>query len=448
LPQTTRLLAEFAADAELSESSSATGHVKKAILDVVGVTLRGSLEPAGEMALDYARSYSSSGPATIIGGGLRLAPALAAFVNGTAGHALDFDDIGLGAGHVTVAIAPAAIAVAESVGATGHDLCQAMVVGYEIASRLTRMYVDTRLGPYAAGYHKPSVYSVFGATAAAGRLLGLDRNRMQNALGMAASQTGGLRVNFGTMTKPMHAGVANRTGVEAAVLAARGFTASPDAIEGRFGWHDVICRGQGDLEVALKGLGDGYAIDDGLIYKLYPCCGANHYAIDAVLNLRRQCGFSVEDVDMVDVFIESRNLEEVLVYPWPRSGLEGKFSLAFNVAAALTDGEVTIDTFTDEAVSRLEAVRPRVRVHPVHDLPQNGARIAVHLSDGRVVEREQLVLRGSLEDPLAWADLVDKFAANADDIIGAVRREAVIDAVRNLDQLKGIGQLTEPLLSP
>jgi 2-methylcitrate dehydratase PrpD len=375
-----------------------------------------------------------------------MAPALAALVNGTSGHALDFDDIGLGAGHVTVAIAPAVLAVAEAAGSSGQDFVDAMVVGYEVASRLTRMYQDTRLGPYAAGYHKPSVYSVFGATAAVGRLLELDRLQMSHALGVAASQAGGLRVNFGTMTKPLHAGVANRTAVEAATLAREGFTASAEAIEGRFGWHDVVCRSQGDLGAVLEGLGNGLAIDEGLLYKLYPCCGANHYAIDAVLGLQQGHEFTVDDVDRADVFIEARNLQEVLVYPWPRTGLEGKFSLAFNVAAALVDGAVTIDTFSDENVVRLEKVRDRIHVHPVNDLPQNGARLDIRLTDGRRLEREQLVLRGSLEQPLTWSELVDKFASNVDAVVGPARRENVVGCVQNLDRLPGLSVVTEPLL--
>jgi 2-methylcitrate dehydratase PrpD len=445
--QVTRELAAFVHDAPAGGvSARGLDVVRQAVLDLCGVTIAAGDEPASRIAVDYARSQAANGPAAVLGGGVRLAPTLAALVNGTAGHALDFDDIGLGAGHVSVAIVPAVLAVAELTGADGAAFVDALVVGYEVAHRLTTMYPDTRLGPYAAGYHKPSVYSVFGAAAGAARLLDLTATETAHALGIAASQSGGLRANFGTMTKPLHAGVANRTGVEAALLARSGFTASTEAFEQRFGWHDVICAGEGDLDAVLDGLGDGYAIDEGLVFKLYPCCGANHYAIDGTIALTRDQGLREVDVDHVEVWIEQRNLNEVLVYPWPRTPLEGKFSLAYNVAAALADGEVTVDTFTATAQARLEAVRDKVRVHATTDLPQNGARIAITTTDGRRLEREQLVLRGSLADPMSFDELEGKFRAN---VAGRIRPESideVVAAIGCLEKQRGLAAVTEPLL--
>jgi 2-methylcitrate dehydratase PrpD len=445
--QVTRELAAFVHDAPAGGvSARGLDVVRQAVLDLCGVTIAAGGEPASRIAVDYVRSQAANGPAAVLGGGVRLAPTLAALVNGTAGHALDFDDIGLGAGHVSVAIVPAVLAVAELTGADGAAFVDALVVGYEVAHRLTTMYPDTRLGPYAAGYHKPSVYSVFGAAAGSARLLDLTAIETAHALGIAASQSGGLRANFGTMTKPLHAGVANRTGVEAALLARSGFTASTEVLEQRFGWHDVICAGEGDLDAVLDGLGDGYAIDEGLVFKLYPCCGANHYAIDGTIALIRDEGLREVDVDHVEVWIEQRNLNEVLVYPWPRTPLEGKFSLAYNVAAALADGEVTVDTFTATAQARLEAVRDKVRVHATTDLPQNGARIAITTTDGRRLEREQLVLRGSLADPMSFDELEGKFRAN---VAGRIRPESideVVAAIGCLEKQRGLAAVTEPLL--
>lgn len=353
------------------------------------------------------------------GGGTRLAPTLAALVNGTAGHALDFDDIGIGAGHVSVAIMPAMFAVAEHVGAGGAAFLDALVLGYEVARRLTTMYSDTRLGPYAAGYHKPSVYSVFGGTAGA---------------------------NFGTMTKPMHAGVVGRSAVEAALLAASGFTASTEILEQRFGWHDVICRGEGDLPSVLDGLGETFAVEEGLVFKAYPCCGANHYAIDAVLTLMRSDGLAAADVASVEVEIEARNLQEVLVYPWPRTALEGKFSLAYNVAAVLADGAGTVETFTDAALARLTPVRDRVQAQAVTDLPQNGARATIRTTDGRTLHREQLIGKGSLADPLTWAELEAKFRANVAGRVSAEAASEVLARVVALENQPTLHALTEPLL--
>ena len=430
----TRELAAFVHDAPAGcASPRAADVVRQAMLDLFGVIIAGTDEEAGRLALDYARSQAAAGPAAVLGGGTRLSPALASMVNGTAGHALDYDDIGLGAGHISVAIMPAVFAIAEQAGADGTALIDALVVAYEVAHRLTTMYGDTRLGPYAAGYHKPSVYSVFGAAAGAARLLGLSADATAHAFGIAASQAGGLRANFGTMTKPLHAGVANRTGVEAALLARSGFTASTDILEQRFGWHDVICRGEGDLPVVLDGLGGSYAIEEGLIFKAYPCCGANHHAIDGTINLLTEAGLSEPEVARIDVWIERRNIEDVLVYPWARTPLEGKFSLAYNVAAALADREVTVGTFTGASVARLSRYRDKVTEHATDDLPQFGARIKVRTRDGRTLDREQLILRGSIEDPMSWAELEHKFRAN---LRGKIADDAADEAVARIAALE------------
>jgi 2-methylcitrate dehydratase PrpD len=341
---------------------------------------------------------------------------------------------------------PAVVAVAELVGADGAAFIDALVIGYEVAHRLTTMYGDTRLGPYAAGYHKPSVYGVFGAVSGAVRLLGLDATATAHAFGIAASQSGGLRANFGTMTKPLHAGLSNRTGVEAALLAASGFTASTEILEQRFGWHDVICSHEGDLDGVLDGLGNSYAIDEGLVFKMYPCCGANHYAINAVLQLLHQYRLRESDVAQVDVWIEERNLNEVLVYPWPRTALEGKFSLAYNVVAAVVDRDVTTDTFTPSALLRLSAFRDKVKVQASSDLPQNGALVCIRCTDGRVFTREQLLLQGGLQDPMSWEQLEHKFRANIGDRLPQERIDMAVNAISNLDEQSDISSITYPLL--
>jgi 2-methylcitrate dehydratase PrpD len=380
------------------------------------------------------------------GGGERLAPPLAALVNGTAGHALDYDDIGLAAGHVSTAIIPAALAVAEEHGNSGAELITALTLGYEITHRLTKVYGDNLAGPYAFGYHKPSVYSAFGACAAAARLLGLDAATTAQAFGIAASQAGGLRVNFGTMTKPMHAGNANRTGVEAALLARAGFTASDASLEGRYGWHEVICRGGGSLEAVLDGLGTAPpAIEQGMIYKAYPCCGANHYAIDGVLHVLATHDLKAGDVTSLEVAVHGPYLRDVLVYPWPRTGLEGKFSLAYNVAAALVDGAVTLATFTDAHVATLEPARAVVRVDGDPALDKTTAVITVRASDGRTLTHRHTSLRGSLETPFDWCELSAKFRDNCAGILAPAAVADVLDRLDDLDAQPSVRPLLEKL---
>ncbi|MGH9001392.1 MAG: MmgE/PrpD family protein [Acidimicrobiia bacterium] len=446
-PVTARLAAFVSGYPAGGVPPEATAQVRRAALDLLGVIVAGSAEPAGRRARAYATTQAGNGPAAVIGGGVRCTPALAALANGTAGHALDYDDIGLGAGHVSVSIMPAALAVAEFAGATGAQFGEAMVLGYEVASRLSRVAADAVSGPYAYGFHKPSVYAVFGGAAATARLLGLDTAATGHALGIAASQTGGLRVNFGTMTKPLHAGVANRTAVEAALLAQAGFTASPTALEGRFGWHDAIARGDGDLGLVLDGLGEErFAVEEGFVFKRFPCCGANHHAIDAVLGLVAEHDLTPDDVAEIAVRIEARYLDEVLVYPWPTSGLEGKFSLAYNVAAALMDRAVTIDTFTDERVAALAPARERVRVLGDPELSRDAAVVTVRTADGRELHRDQRVLRGSLADPLSWTMLVEKFVANTGGFLKEADSAEVVDRLEHLEEQASLASLTELLV--
>jgi 2-methylcitrate dehydratase PrpD len=443
-PPVTALLAGFVADFPSDGlPTAAVDQVKRAALDLLGVTLAGSVEPAGEQSREYAFTQGSGGPAAVIGGAGRLAPSLAALVNGTAGHALDFDDIGLGAGHVSVAVMPAALAVAEQVGASGAQFIEAMVLGYEVASRLTRVAPDAVSGPYEYGFHKPSVYAVFGATAACARLLGLPAEATASALGMAASSAGGLRVNFGTMTKPLHAGLANRTAVEAALLAQSGFTASPTALEGRFGWFDAICRSSGDLHAVVDGLGGvPLAVEAGFVFKRFPCCGANHAAIDALLGL----DLAASDVASVEVTIEARYLSEVLVHPWPETPLEGKFSLAYNVAAALVDRAVTIDTFTAERVAALAPMRELIRVIPDPTIARDTAVIVIRTTDGRTLSLEHRGIRGNLEDPLSWHDLTEKFAANTARFLKDSSVEELTDRLARLDEQARLTPITDLLL--
>jgi 2-methylcitrate dehydratase PrpD len=460
----------------------AAQQVKRAALDLLGVTLAGSVEPAGEHGRAYAASQAAPGPSAVIAGraaegrdvvagiagadypslrgvirsstqgggppGLRLSPALAALANGTAGHALDFDDIGLGAGHVSVAVMPAALAVAELVGATGAGFIEAMVLGYEVAARLTRVAPDAVSGPYEYGFHKPSVYAVFGGTAACARLLGLDADATAAALGIAASSAGGLRVNFGTMTKPLHAGLASRTAVEAALLARSGLSANPAALEGRFGWFDAVCRSEGDLAAVVDGLGAGgpFAVEEGFVFKRFPCCGANHAAIEAVLELVERHDLRPSEVESLDVAIEARYLNEVLVHPWPATPLEGKFSLAYNVAGALADRAVTIDTFTADRLGALAVLRDRIRTIPDPALPRDAAVVAVRTTDGRDLRLDHRGIRGGLDDPLSWADLADKFRSNTARFLKDSAADEVVDRLARLDEQPTLKPITDLLL--
>lgn len=404
----------------------------RAMFDFAGVAWRGRLEPVGAIVEGVAARQFGSGDATVVGSSTRLSPVGAALVNGTCGHALDYDDIGLDVGHPTTAILPAALAAAELVDADGARLVGAMALGYEVAARFARLTPDNLSGPYAVGYHGTSIYGIFGAVAAAARLLGLDAGEVSMALGIAASRSAGLRVNFGTMTKPLHAGQSSADGLLAALLAADGFTASAASIEGKYGWLDVIGGKPAGAASMTDALGGRWALAERLWFKPYPCCGANQYAIDGIVRLMSDHGLKAADVDRVRVSIDQRYLDEVLVYEWPTTGLEGKFSLAYNVAAAVADGAVGLATYADDRIGGYEPFRKRIEVDPRTDIDRHSVIVRIDTVDGNSLSRTHDTLHGSQADPLTWDELARKFRDNVDGM-PAVAVDRAIAAIAGVD---------------
>jgi 2-methylcitrate dehydratase PrpD len=290
---------------------------------------------------------------------------------------------------------------------------------------------------------------VFGAAAAAARLLNLTVDQTVHALGIAASEAGGVRANFGTMTKPLHAGETNRAGVLAAMLAGRGFTASSDGIEGRYGWNDAFAAGDCDLTKATKGLGSSFAIEEGVDVKRYPCCGANHAALNGFRRVLIERALELADVALVEVEQSAYSVNDILIYPWPATGLEGKFSLAYNVAAALADGTVTIDTFTDERVRDLAPYRERVRIIPSDD-DRKEVLVRVHTTGGEVFELTQPsgmpAQPGGRRFPLSDAELYAKFGENASRAKAPADVAALLRGLDTLGDAKTLTPLTDLLL--
>jgi len=423
--------------------SKARTEAIRAIVDLAGTMLAGAAEPLGRLVHDHARAEGGSGPSVVVGGGFRSSPSLAAFANGATGHALDYDDIGLEVGHPTVAVAPAALAVAEHAGVSGRELLDATVIGYEVASRLGSC-LGAVGGPYRRGYHGTSVYGIFGATAAAARLLGLDPRQTRWAFGIAASEASGVRINFGTMTKPYHAGSLNRSAVTAARLAAAGFTAHLEALEGRFGWGEVIGGTTFEGTGIVAGLGTSFAIEQGVQIKRYPCCGGNHRAIEGVKAMMRAYDLKADEIDRLEIEIDAQVANEILMYPWPATGLEGKFSLAYNVAAAIADGDVTVDTFADDRIRDYEWVRPKIAIKPVE-----GYKRAVKLHADTVKSEhltwEQLALPGTPDDPTSDREIDAKFRANAARVLQPDAIEEASKMLWHLDDQPSLRAITDLL---
>ena len=394
-------LARFVTESPSSRiPPAALTRAKHALIDVLGVTIAGSVEPVAKIIAQHVEA-TSRGNATVIVGGARVSAADAALANGTAGHALDFDDSNfvLG-GHPTVAIMPALLAIAEEQRKNGREVLDAYVIGFEIATRLANA---VHFEHYEKGWHPSATLGVFGATAAVARLLRLDTEHVLNALALAASMASGIKANFGSMAKPLQVGHASSKGVLCAQLAAAGLTANPAALEGKQGFFEVY-NGAGHYRAeAASQFGDELEImKSGLKFKKYPSCGSTHAPIDAALDLLRERGVRAEDVDSVTIAMNQRRITHV-DRPKVTNGLEGKFSIQYTLAAALADGAISLRHFNDDVVARPELQQLVARVRPVgvsglESLSQQ-CELTVKLKDGssRTVRRDDAEGRGSDE---------------------------------------------------
>ena len=446
----TRRLAEFVATTPSSDIlPEAREQAQRAFLDTLGVMLAGSCEDAARIAADMVRDQSGSSEASVFGHGFGAPASEAALVNGTSAHALDFDDVNVNMrGHPSVPLLPAVLALGEKLGSSGRDVIDALVLGFEVECKLGRVIGALH---YALGWHATSTLGTLGAAAACARLLRLNVDQTQTALGIAASLASGVRQNFGTMTKPLHAGWAAHNGVIAATLADRGFTADSAALEGESGLLRAASGGARLNARALARLGDQWEIvSPGIGVKLYPCCYATHRAIDAALEIVASDGPHDSNIESVEVTV-SRGTLMPLRKPLPATGLEGKFSMEYCIAAALADGRVGLATFTDEAVRRTElrklmkrvAVREerRAAAFPI------GGRAVVSVDTSGRVNHTRIVEtpKGDPQNPLTWNELCDKFRDCAGAVLPGPAIEDAIETVAALDDIENLGRLISAL---
>ena len=364
---------------------------RRAILDCLGVMLAGSVEPPARIIQRIARGGGRrarwppwSAPAA------RTGAVWAALANGTAAHALDYDDTNFAMmGHPSAPVLSAALAAGELALADGRSLVHAFLLGFEVETTLAEVVNPPH---YYRGWHATCTLGTLGAAAAAARLLGLDAAQTRVALAVAASQASGLKENFGTMTKPFHAGHAARSGVLAALMAREGWTASEQALEGPQGFFAVL--GAGDLHLEhLATLGRPWKIlTTGVAVKPYPSCACTHSIIDGARELRERHRLRPDDISEVTVGVHA-SVPNILIHDQPRTGLEAKFSGVYSAAAALVEEHLGIQTFTDAKVQD-PAIRGLMsRVKMVVDPSIDGdherhmwTRVRVRLADGRDLE--------------------------------------------------------------
>jgi len=414
----TAQLASFIHDVQVPPA--ACGKAKKAFLDTVGVMLSGADSEVASPLTKYLQDHHHGSGSPILGTSLNAPAEIAAMINGTFGHALDFDD-----GVVSAPVHPSSVVVAALLAdartISGKSLLSAYVVGVEVAVKLA---VAIGIEHYHHGWHGTGTLGIFGAVAALAHARRLDPALTQNAFGLAASMTSGVQCNFGTMTKPLHAGWAARNAVVAFELSCAGFSAAPDALEAKNGFFAVYGNVASDPRRVLRELGNPFTVvDPGLSLKRYACCYASHRPIEGLLALRKESGLSQENVESVRCVLAPGSMR-ALIYPRPRTGLEGKFSLEYALAAGVIDGNYSLWSFSDEAVTRpaAQALLPRITAvedprcaagdpHASTRGPSRRGFIEVHVKtrDGKEAMRRVDKLPGSPDQELSLEEVRAKF---------------------------------------
>ena len=438
-----QMVAAFAADFDSSRlGEDHVARCGRALADTMAVAIAAQNEPAVRRACDYVETLvpplaggqgRHDGMASLWGRGQQSTVEGAALFNGIAAHALDFDDASSPmSGHPSVALLPCLIALAEARDIEGSRVASAYVVGLETCCKLGRALDLTH---YSRGWHMTATMGTIGAAVACGHLLRLDAERITHAIGLALAQTGGTRENFGTDAKSFQAGQANAAAIRAALLAERGFTASPHALDGRAGFTHLYSGGE-DIAPALATLGsEPLEIDDsGIEVKKYPACYGIHRPLDGLFDLMAERSFGLEDVERVDIETSYSALAPLLRRP-PRDGTEGKFSMEYTIVAAIADRGIRLSSYSDEAVAR-RSIAPylgRIAAREVTaTMTPRWASIAIVFKNGQIRKRRIDALRGSPQLPLSDKEMLAKVSDCMSWGRSAIRPDDLLEVTQRL----------------
>ena len=392
---------------------------KRAILDTFGVTLAGWNEPAVEIAKKvYASQNVQGGDSTLWGDSVKVDCDKAAIINGTASHVLDYDDASAGVViHPSAPILSAVIPLAEKIGATGKDVITAYAIGTEVMVRVGQVM---GIRHYGLGWHATDTLGTIGSSAACAYLLHLNKEQCENAIAIAASMAGGLRKNFGSMTKSLHVGLSASHGIQAAELAKCGFTGNSE-IFGEHGFFKAFSGGaeQKEFEQAINTIrfGEPYDLLAGLSVKKFPCCFGTHRFIQGALDLREEHQLNLEDIQEIVLRAQSRSLLP-LIHSRPVTGLQGKFSAEYTVLAAINDGYVRLSSFEDEQVRRIKIQEslPMVKLLELQETNPDKQtnkllpiEIQIKTKSGKTFDKKVFHAPGSQEDPLNEKEYREKW---------------------------------------
>lgn len=416
MSQLTQALAQYVSNPSFGDAQVEAFRIAKlGFVDTVGTMIAGCAEPVVKIVLKHYENRNESAQAPVPFAGLMKPSAVAACINATAGHALDYDDVAM-AGHPSTVLVPAILAESHRLGRSGHDALVAYVVGYEVWSEL--VFRDP--GKYhLKGWHPTGVLGTVAAAAAVANLNRLDAGQTSAALAIAASMASGLVANFGTMTKPLHAGRAAYNAIEAVQLAMAGLTASPDVFEHKAGYLAALSpAGDVDRVSAPTRLGGRPRIlDTGLSIKRYPVCYSCHRSIDGAIDLVNKHDIKPEDVESVNVTIGPAQAS-MLRNHTPQTELEAKFSIEFAMASALVAREVGLKQLTDDFVREpvVQDLFAKVSTDinekpcPLEPTFSYTDRVVMHLKDGRTLDSGDIRFPlGNAENPMDEAAMRSKF---------------------------------------
>ena len=412
---------------------------KQCLLDWFAVTLAGAQDELTDILIQETLEDGGRGPASLVGRREKVTPSAATLINGAASHALDYDDVNFAmGGHPTVTVVPALLSLGEQRKASGRLFIESFVAGYETSGR-----VGNLVGPshYTRGFHVTGTVGSFSAAAAAGRMLGLDPRQLAVAFGIAATQAAGLKSNFGTMCKPLHAGTASEHGLRAAKLAAKGFTARADVLECDQGF----ASSQSDDLNVDKALGEppqGWHLRNNL-FKYHAACYLTHAPIECAKEIRLKSNFPPERVKKILLRLD-QGADKVCNITNPTTGLEAKFSLRQTVAMALTGVDTAnLDSY-NEAITqepRIRALRDKMTIEFQPGWAKSVSEMAIQLDDGTMVEATH-------DSGIPWADLdkqrqalETKFDSLAVPVLGAAGAKRLHDAIERIDSLTDVGDL-------